>query len=154
MGLFKRREDSWLCQFTASEVKIFLIFSYLLAVLAVQWSSLTYDISKHDETSIKIGTYKQCLAGGIREGLDCEQYRKEFEDISIHWLLVTYLILIAFLNISNLPLIIEYNSVKKIIISTLSRSTGKDSELPSPQVDIKDKNFNCVNQLCRLDLNK
>ena len=129
-------EDSWLCQFTASEVKIFVIFCYLLAVFAVLWSSLTYDISKHDETAIKIGTYNQCLAGGVRNGLDCEQYRKEFEDISIHGLSVTYLILIAFLNISNLPLIIEYKSVKKIIVSTLSRSTGRESNLPSPKADV------------------
>ena len=136
MGLFKKSEDSWLCQFTASEVKIFVIFCYLLAVLAVLWSSLTYDISQHDETAIKIGTYTRCLAGGVHDGLDCEQYRKEFEDISIRGLLVMYLILVAFLNISNLPLIIEYKSAKKIVVSTLSCSSGRESDLPSPRTDV------------------
>ena len=131
MGLFRKSQDSWLCQLTASEVKIFLIFCYLLAVLALLWTTLTYDISKHDEITIKIGTYKKCLAGGVHEGLDCEHYRKEFEDLSIDGLLVVYLILGAFLNVSNLPLIIEYKSMKEIIISALSRSAVKESESPS-----------------------
>ena len=132
MGIFKKSEDSWLCRVTASEVKIFLIFCYLLTVLAVLWTSLTYDISKHDETAIKIGTYKQCLAGGFHDGLDCEKYRKEFEELSVHGLLILYLILVAFLNASNLPLIIEYKSLKDFIISTLHLNTLKESNgLPS-----------------------
>ena len=143
MGIFKKSENSWLCQFTASEVKIFLIFCYLLTVLAVLWTTLTYDISKHDETAIKIGTYIRCLAGGIHDKLDCKPYRKEFEDITIQELQVLYLILVAFLNFSNLPLIIEYKSMKAMIVSTLvstlgstlgTRDTVKESEMPSHSV--------------------
>ena len=130
MGIFRKSETAF-CQVTASEVKIFLIFCYLLAVLAILWTSLTYDISKHDETAIKIGTYIRCSANGIQDQLDCEQYRREFEDLSIHWLQVMYLVLVAFLNISNLPLIIEYKSVKDIILSTLGRDTVRETELPS-----------------------
>ena len=131
MGIFKKSEDSWFCRVTASEVKIFLIFCYLLAVLAVLWTSLTYDISKHDETAIKIGTYVRCSANGVHDHLDCEQYREEIEDLSIQELQVLYLILLAFLNFSNLPLIIEYKTVKDIIISTLGRDTVRETELPS-----------------------
>ena len=126
MGIFKKSKNSFLCQVTAPEVKIFLIFCYLLAVLAVLWTSLTYDISKHDETAIKIGTYVRCSANGIHDQLDCEQYREEIEDLSIQELQVLYLILLTFLSISNLPLIIEYRTVKEIVISTLGRDTVKE----------------------------
>ena len=134
MGIFKKG-DGWLCQFTTSEVKIFIIFCYLLAVLAVLWTSLTYDISKHDETGIKLGTYFRCSINGVHDLLDCEQYREEFEEITIQELSVLYLILVAFLNLSNLPLIIEYKSVKDMIISTINSTLGsdtvKETELPS-----------------------
>ena len=140
MGIFKKNNNSWfrICQFSASEVKIFLIFCYLLAVLAVLWTTLTYDISKSDETTTTVGTYIRCLAGGVHDGVDCEQYREQFEDITIQELQVLYLILVAFLNLSNLPLIIEYKSMKQMIIttlgSTLGRDTVKETELPSQSV--------------------
>ena len=137
MGIFKKSENSWLCQVTASEVKIFVIFCYLLAVLAVLWTSLTYDISTHDERAVKIGTYFQCSANGVHDQLDCEPFRREFEDLSIRSLQVLYLILVAFLSISNLPLVIEYKSVKDIILSTLGRDTTvKEIELPSHTVKL------------------
>ena len=134
MGIFKRG-DGWLCQFTASEVKIFIIFCYLLTVLAVLWTSLTYDISKHDETAVEIGTYFRCSVNGVHDLLPCEQYREEFEGLTIRELQVLYLVLVAFLNLSNLPLIIEYKIVKDMIISTLNSTLGRDTlketELPS-----------------------
>ena len=130
MGIFRKDEDSP-CHVTASEVKIFLIFCYLLAVLAILWTSLTYDISKHDETAIKVGTYIRCSANGIHDQLDCERYRREVEKLSIRGLQVLYLFLLSFLNISNLPLIIEYKSVKDAILSTLGRDTVRETELPS-----------------------
>ena len=132
MGIFKRSENSWMCQFTTSEVKIFLVFCYLLAFFVILWISISHQISKHDETAIQIGTYIRCSANGIRDGLDCEQYRKNFEEISIPCLIVMYLILMSFLNVSNLPLIIEYKSMKRVILSTLGFDTSvKETEVPS-----------------------
>jgi len=131
MGIFRKDDSGGLCQFTASEVKIVLIFCYFLASMALLWTSITYGISKHHETAIKIGTYKQCLANGVHEELDCEIYREQLEAISLRPLAVMYLVLIAFLNISNLPLIIEYKSVKKTIILTLGLDTVKEAEIPS-----------------------
>ena len=130
MGIFKKG-DGWLCQFTASEVKILIIFCYLLTVLAVLWATLTYDISKSGERGVKIGSYFRCSANGIHDLLDCSQFREEFEALTIQELQVLYLILIAFLNLSNLPLIIEYKSVKDKIKSTLGRDTVKETEQPS-----------------------
>ena len=130
MGIFKKRENSRFCQFTTPEVKIFLIFCYLLISFIILWSTVTYDTSQYDETVIQIGSYVKCLANGIHDGLDCEQYRKNFEEISIDPLLVLYLVLFAFLNISNLPLIIEYKSLKQAILSTLGLDTVKETTVP------------------------
>ena len=119
MGIFKKSENSWLCQFTVPEVKIFLIFCYLLAFFMTLWISICYDNSKQDETTIQINHYIQCSANGIHDGLDCEQYKKNYQEISIPSLAIMYLILAAFLNISNLPLIIEYKSMKQAILTIL-----------------------------------
>ena len=108
-------------------MKIFLIFCYLLIFFGVLWSTATYDISKHDEIALQIGTYIRCLANGIHDGVDCEQYRNNFEEITIDPLIVLYFALSAFLNISNLPLIIEYKSMKQAILSTLGLVTVKEA---------------------------
>ena len=129
MGIFKKSESSWLCQITAPEVKIFLIFSYQLLFLASLWSSLTHAISKHDETAIAIGSYLWCSINGVHDQLDCEQYRKEFEDLSIPELYILNLLLLSFLNISNLPLIIEYKSVKNTVLSILGRDSVKETDI-------------------------
>ena len=123
MGIFKKG-DNWLCQFTVPEVKIFIIFCYLLTVLAVLWTTLTYDISKTSESSIQTGNYVRCSINGVHDLLDCEQYREEFEEITIQELQVLYLVLFMFSNLSNLPLIIEYKSVKEKIISKIGLKTG------------------------------
>ena len=126
MGISKK-SDGWLCQFTVPEVKILIIFCYLLAVLAVLWTTLTYSMSRGGEIAIQIGTYFRCSANGVHDLLDCEQYRKKFEEITIQELQVLHLILVAFLNLSNLPLIIEYKSVKDKIISTLNSILGHNT---------------------------
>ena len=131
MGIFKKSEGFWLYQITASEVKIFLIFCYQLIFLAILWSSITHDISKHDETAIAMGSYFRCSINGVHDELDCEQYRREFEGLSVRGLQVLYLLLASFLNTSNLPLIIEYKSLKEVVLSTLGRYTVKETELPS-----------------------
>ena len=68
------------------------------------------------------------LKRGVCNDLDCEHYRKEFEDLSNEGFLILQLILVAFLNVSNLPLIIEYRSIKEFIVSALSRSVVKGNE--------------------------
>ena len=108
-------------------MKIFIIFCYLLAVLAVLWTTLVYNTSRGDEIAIQIGTYFRCSANGAHDLLDCEQYRKKFEALTLQELQVLYLVLFAFLNLSNLPLIIEYKSVKGKIIATLNSLLGRNA---------------------------
>ena len=127
MGIFKKSKNSWLCQVTAPEAKIFLIFCYLLVYSAIMWSDFTYAISKKNEFESKIMAYFKCSINGIHNEDNCEQERKEIEDISLSWLFALHLVLAAFLNLSNLPLVIEYKKIKKIVLSALGRHTVKDT---------------------------
>ena len=137
MGIFKKN-DGWLCQFTAPEVKIFIVFCYMLTTFAVLWINITYKISKSGEYSIQLGKYIGCSANGVHDHQKCEKFREEFEGLSVRWLQVLYLVLGAFVNLSMLPLIIEYKSVKDMIISklspTLACDTVKETELLSHTV--------------------
>ena len=134
MGIFKKG-DGQPCQFTVPEVKLLIIFCYMLTTMAVVWTNFTYGISKSGEYSIQIGSYMRCSINGVHDLLDCEQYREEFEGLTIQELQVLQLILVAFINLSVLALIIEYRSVKDTIISKLSpkvdRNIVKETELPS-----------------------
>ena len=131
MGIFKKSKNSWLCQVTAPEVKIFLIFCYLLAFFAVLWTSVIYGVSKHNELIAKVGLYFRCLANGVHDQQDCDQYRREFENLDVRWLQVLFSILFAFVNISNLPLIIQYKKVKYIVLSIVGRDTVDETKLSS-----------------------
>ena len=127
MGIFRKTKDSRLCQITAPEVKISLIFCYLLVFYIVLWTSITHGISTEEEISIAIGTYFRCSINGVHDQQDCGQHRREFEDLSLRWLHVLYLLLAAFLNISNLSLVIEFKRVKEIVLSTLGQHAVKDT---------------------------
>ena len=110
----------------------------MLTTFAVLWIYATYTISKNGEYSIQLVHYIGCSANGVHDHQDCQKFREEFEDLSVRWLQVLYFVLGSFLNLSMLPLIIEYKSVKDMIISklspTLGRDTVKETELPSHTV--------------------
>ena len=129
MGIFKKSKNSWLCRVTAPEVKIFLIFCYLLAFFAVLWTYVTYNMSKQNEFTTKVGLYFRCLANGVHDQQDCEQYRREFQDLNMNWLHILVPLLFTFLNMSNLPLIIEYKKVKYIVLSIVGRDTTNETNL-------------------------
>ena len=133
MGIFKKSKKYWLCQITTPEVKIFLIFCYLLIFFVALWTTISYYISKADKLESVVRSYFSCSINGVHmhDERDCEKHRREFEGRSIRWLHVLFLLLGAFLNISNLPLIIEYKKVKDMILSTLGRNTIKETEIPS-----------------------
>ena len=131
MGIFKKSKKSWLCQITAPEVKISLIFCYQLVFFVVLWTSISQGISKYDMLAITVQTYFWCSINGVHDQLDCEQHRRELNELSVRWSHVLFLLLGAFLNLSNLPLIIEYKKVKHMILSTLGRDTMKETEMAS-----------------------
>ena len=144
MGIFKK-SNGRLCQFTAPEVKILIIFCYMLTTFSVLWINVTYTISKNGKYSIQLVRYIGCSINGVHDHLDCEQFREEFERLSVKWLQVLYLILVAFLNLSILPLIIEYKSVKDMIVSKLSSTMGREARDTVKETELQSHTVKRVN---------
>ena len=124
--------------FSTPEVKIFFVFCYLLVFMVVLWTSFSIENGRFDATLSYMFDYINCMSGGIRKGLDCEGYKKKFLDRGIPGLQLTYIILYTFLTYSNLPFIIQFQSVKvfvrKVSINSrrsLSMSSKRSSTLSS-----------------------
>ena len=115
--------------FSIPEVKIFVTFSFLLVVLVMLWISISFQVSSYEKTSFHITNYIRCNLGGTRKGLDCEEERRKFETLSYPYLTAASIALYAILNLSNLPLVLQYHNVKRSFrrltahFSTRSRAT-------------------------------
>ena len=110
--------------FSIPEVKIFVTFSFLLVVLALLWISASIQISSFERTLFHITNYIQCNLGGIRLGLDCEEDRRQFEALSHPYLLAANIATYAILNLSNLPLVVQYDEVKQSVRRLTRRLTS------------------------------
>ena len=53
------------------------------------------------------------MAGGIRKDHDCQELRLKVEAESYPLIEVFYLILLSFLNLSTLPFVIQFQTVKQ-----------------------------------------
>ena len=114
-GIFKRRgpQRKRTLQLTVPEVKIFLTFCYLLVLMSILWTRSTLETSSFSRQAIFLVEYIQCMSGGVRRGLDCGEFRRNFENGSYPELTFTHLLLYIFLNFSNLPFVIEYQTTKQ-----------------------------------------
>ena len=99
--------------FSIPEVKIFLVFSFLLVELALFWISITFQVSSFEATLFHINNYIKCNLGGIRAGLDCGADRRRFEELSYPYLSAANTAAYAILSLSNLPLVLQYNDVRQ-----------------------------------------
>ena len=81
--------------------------------MSIAWVSTTLETSNFSSQSVFLVEYIQCMSGGVRRGLDCEEFRRQFETGSYPELILTYLLLYTFLNFSNLPFVIEYQTTKQ-----------------------------------------
>ena len=105
------------------EVKISLIFCYLLLMMVLLWTNFSIENARFSTISSLILTYAQCMCGGIRKELDCESYRRDFEAESHPELVTAVFTLFSFLSYSNLPFLIQF----KTVIHFLSKSVRKKS---------------------------
>ena len=128
-GILRSDGSSRYCcvKFSTPEVKIFLTFCYLLIVMVLLWTSTSIQISRFDATVSAIRTYAQCMSGGIREGLDCEPYRRDVEAHTNPVLLTVYFTLFSFLSYSNLPFLIQFQTFKFFVVKTAKRLSYKRS---------------------------
>jgi len=113
-GIFKKQESQKTCslQLTVPEVKIFQTFCYLLVLMGISWISFTVMTNDFPNVAFFLVRHVECMSGGVRQGLDCGEFRRQLLANSYPELKLTYLPLYAFLNLSNLPFVIKYRAVK------------------------------------------
>ena len=89
--------------------------------MVLQWTTFSIINARFDTTITTIHTYSLCLSGGIRKDLDCELYRREIEAQSDTGLLVAYFTFFSFLSYSNLPFLVQFQTVKLFFVKTVRR---------------------------------
>jgi len=80
--------------------------------MSISWISVT--IETNNSILVK---HIQCMSGGVRRGLDCGEFRRQHEASSYPELMLTYLPPYIFLNLSNLPFVVNYSTIKQAAIN-------------------------------------
>jgi len=88
--------------------------------MAFLWISYTIGVSKSEKFDYYIKEYAHCMAGGVRNGLDCSGFRKKFEAMNFKYFEVAHIAMYAFLNFTYLPLVLSYRTVKRSVKKILS----------------------------------
>jgi len=105
------------------EVKVFILLCYIFVLMGFLWISFTISVSKFEEFEYYINEYARCMAGGVRNGLDCSELENKFEHENLKYFQVANLVMHAFLNWAYLPLVLSYHSLKKLVKKFLSLHT-------------------------------
>ena len=90
--------------------------------MVLQWTTFSIANARFNITITAMRNYAMCLSGGIRRGLDCGSYRREIEAQTDNGLLIAYFTLFSFLSYSNLPFLIQFQTVKLFVVNTARRS--------------------------------
>jgi len=91
--------------------------------MAFLWISYTVGVSISEKVDYYIKEYSHCMAGGVRNGLDCSDLRRNFEAINFKYFEVAHNAMYAFLNFIYLPFVLSYRAVKKSVKKILSNMT-------------------------------
>jgi len=128
-GIFKKKSLRKVCayEFSAPEIKIFLILCYLLAFMVTIWTTQSIAAGNVDDFKYHLTRYITCMAQGIRENEDCQSYKKEVENLSLPELHVIYTVLFAFLNFSSLPLVVQFRTVKDSVRQAARRMSRRST---------------------------
>jgi len=97
-----------------------MLLCYLFVMMGFLWISYTINLSKSDEFQYYIDKYIDCMAGGVRNGLNCSEFRRRFEAMSFKYFEAVGIAMYAFLNLTYLPFVLSYRSVKKSVKKFLS----------------------------------
>jgi len=84
------------------------------------WIRFTIGVSNFENLLYYIREYADCMAGGVRDGLDCGEFKRNFETVNIKYFEATNVAMYAFLNLTYLPFVLSYRTVKKSVIRFLS----------------------------------
>jgi len=102
------------------EVKIFMVLCYLFVMMGFLWISYTIHLNKIDEFQYHINKYINCIAGGVRNGLNCSEFRRRFEAMNFKYFDAAGVAMNTFLNLTYLPFVLSYRSVKESVKKFLS----------------------------------
>ena len=133
LGIFKRRQRGSAgmhlcpCQFTVSEVKIVFVLLYWLLLTILIWSSFSVRAGRAEEFDYHLRSYIDCMAGGDRRDHDCQDLRRDLEADIQPVVEVTYLVLVAFLNFSSLPFVIQFQTVKHSVRQITQRLSSHNT---------------------------
>jgi len=97
------------------EVKVFILLCYFFVFMAFLWINFSFVVNRFEEVEYYINEYARCMAGGVRNGLDCSELRSNFESMSFKYFQVAHTAMYAVLNWTYLPLVLSYQTVKQFV---------------------------------------
>ena len=125
-GIFKRKygdgstnKPVCTCQFTVPELKVIIVLVYFLFLTIILWTNL----STGDGFDNDLRRFADCMAGGNRKDHDCQELREDLEAHSITTLEILSLLFLAFQNFASLPLVIQFQTIKKFIVQAFTNSS-------------------------------
>ena len=83
--------------------------------MALLWINFTIGVSKSEMSLYYIKEYAHCMAGGARNELDCSDLRRSFESLNFKYVEVPTMAMYAFLNLTYVPFVLSYRTVKKSV---------------------------------------
>ena len=94
---------------------------YFLFLTIILWTSIS---TRGDGFDDDLRRFADCMAGGNRKDHDCQELREDLEAHSITTLEILSLLFLAFQSFASLPLVIQFQTIKKSIMQAFSRSTN------------------------------
>ena len=88
--------------------------------MAFLWITFSIGVSESEMFLYYIKQYAHCMAGGVRNGLDCSEFRRNFEATNLKYFEIANIAMYAFLNFTYLPFVLSYHAVKKSVKRFLS----------------------------------
>ena len=130
-GIFKREHQKsackqvCTCQFTIPELKIAFVLLYWLMLIILIRGAFSIKDGRNDIFDYHLRNYVDCMAGGIRKDHDCQKLRLDLEANSYPVIEIMYLIMIAFVNFSSLPLVIQFQTIKQTLRKAMQRNNTR-----------------------------
>ena len=106
------------CYFTVPEFKISFVLFYWVLHSILLCIGFSIRAGRDDIFDYYLRSYTDCMAGGTRRDQDCQSLRMNLEAESNYVIEVIYFLSSAFLNFASIPFVIQFQTVKKLIISS------------------------------------
>ena len=112
------------CHFTVPEFKISFVLLYCVVYSILVWTGFSIKSGRADIFDYCFRSYTDCMAGGNHRDHDCESLRMILEAESNHAIEVIYFLSSAFVSFASVPFVIQFQTVRKSIISQKTNNTS------------------------------